>query len=341
LADQIAPHPERAGRPERKDDMTISSSRALTLTSAAVTAGAGLAVIAMTSASAGAAPAGRASAASLPAAALVAQLTRNRAVDASPDPTGRTIYFTTDGADGPGIFRVPAAGGPYKPVLPGGPLRGPSELAVSNDGRQLFVADRTAGRIFVVPVAGGLPHVLRGTPGSAPQGLELQTRAGRDYVVYTGRDARDGRPAVMRIGVGGASRPTVLWEGAPLSSPDGVAISKTGAIYVSDQAGDHGSGRVLRIDGTRVSTVASGVTLGHPGGIALTLDESKILVSSLNPTSRTAQVLILDTHSGSTTTFDSVIRANHDPGGLHRARSATRMGWADVSRSGRVYRVDP
>jgi DNA-binding beta-propeller fold protein YncE len=317
--------------------MTISSRTGVS--AAAATAALGLGLLTMTSASARSAPIARPAAATTPQVSLVAQLAGNSAIDASPDPTGQTIYFTTNGPGGAGIFRVPATGGTFQPVLLGGPLRGPAELAVSNDAKQLFVADRAAGRIFVVPSAGGAARVLRGTAGTAPEGLEMLTEAGRNYVVYTGRDPRDGKPAVMRISVAGASRPTILHEGAPLSAPDGVAVSKTGAVYVSDQAGSHG--RVLRLDSRGVTTVASGVTLGKPGGIALTLDESKLLISSLNPATRTAQVVILDTHTGATSTFDQVIGANHMAGGLHRARATASMGWADVSRSGRIYRIDP
>ena len=132
----------------------------------------------------------------------------------------------------------------------------------------------------------------------------------------------------------------MLLAGAPLRAPDGVAISKTGAIYVTDHSGASG-GRALRIDGTSVTTVADHILLGHPGGIALTLDESKLLISSLKRGAGTAQVLIVDTASGATSTFDDVIGANHHAGGLHRARAAVPFGWADVQRPGRVYRVEP
>jgi len=314
-------------------------SRGAAASAGAVTAAAGLALVMLTTASARPAAVARAAVADTLRATLVAQLAApEAAIDASPDPTGRVIYFTAAGRTGPGIFRVPAAGGAHQPVFVGVPLRGASELAVSNDARQLFVADHAAGRIFVVAVAGGTPHVLEGTTGTAPRGLELQDRAGGEYLIYTGKDPRNGRPAVLGISVRGAVRPTILLEGAVLHNPDGIAVSKSGAIYVSDQAGSRG--RVLRIDAGRVTTVKAGLTLGRPAGIALTLDQSKLLVSSVNPATRRAQVLIIDTRSGRTTTFDSVIGANRNPGGLHRARHAQSMAWADVSRAGRVYRID-
>jgi DNA-binding beta-propeller fold protein YncE len=304
---------------------------------AIATAAAGLALTTMTAASTRPLTAVRPAPA--PRVTLVARLAGRTALDASPDPAGKVVYFTSTGSFGPAIFRAPAAGGARRPVLVGAPLRGPSGLAVSNDGRRLFVADTRAGHILVVPLRGGRPHVLAGTAGSAPRGLEIQTRGARELVVFTGSDPRDGRPAVLRISARGASAPTVLLKGAPLRAPDGVAISKTGSIYVTDHGA--GGGRALRIAGGHVTTIAGAIRLGHPGGIALTLDESKLLISSLSRAAGTAQVLIVDTASGRTSTFDDVIGRNRHAGGLHRARAAGTMAWADVSRSGKVYRVEP
>lgn len=310
-----------------------------TLTRAAATAAAGLTLVCLTTASAQPAPAPSVATTTTPKATLVAQLSgRNTALDASPDPKGRVIYFTTSGSGGPGIYRVAIGGGAHRPVRVGAPLRGPAGIAVSNDATRLFVADTRAGHILVVRVRDGAAHVLAGTKGSAPRGLEIQTRDGRDFVVYTGRSRA--KPALLRISASGAARPTVLLAGAPLRAPDGVAISKTGAIYVTDHSGADG-GRALRIDAAGVTTVADHIRLGHPGGIALTRDESKLLISSLKRGAGTAQVLIVDTATGATSTFDDVIGANHHAGGLHRARAAVPFGWADVSRTGRVYRVEP
>ncbi|MEY2516439.1 MAG: hypothetical protein QOJ89_3797 [bacterium] len=309
--------------------MTLLSKATATLATAAT----GLAIVTMTTASAN--PAMVAAAAG-PKVALVAHLP-GEVLDASPDPAGKVIYFTAKDGGVPGIYRVPSHGGTRRAVLLGGPLRAPAGLAVSDDGKRLFVADRGAGHILVVPVAGGRPHVLRGSAGSSPRGLEIQTRAGREDIVYSGRIG--GLPALLRLSAGGADRPTVLVKGAPLRAPDGVAISKTGAIYVTDHGA--GGGRVLRVDGDVVTRIAGGVRLGHPAGIALTLDESMILVSSLNRATNTAQVLIVDSATGATSVFDEVIGTNHSAGGLHRARAAVPMGWADVQRPGRVYRVDP
>jgi DNA-binding beta-propeller fold protein YncE len=308
----------------------------MTIFTKAAASAAALALVSM--ATAAAQPVTRSSHSERPKVQLVSQLgARSTALDASPDPAGKVIYYTT-GGERPGIFRVPASGGAQRTVLTGRPLQRPEGLAVSNDGKRLFVADTRAGHILVVLVNGAKPHVLRGTAGSAPRGLEIQTRGGKELVVYTGK-AADGSPAVLRIAAGGAARPSVVLKGAPLSRPDGVAISRAGVIYVTDHAAV--GGRALRIDGSKVTTVAGAIRLGHPAGIALTLDETHLLISSLNKAKGTAQVVIVDLATGATSTFDDVIGANRSAGGLHRARAAVPMGWADVQRPGRIYRVDP
>src|SRR5215210_7938967 len=110
-------------------DMTIA-------TTLAATAAAGLTLVSLTTASAQ--PLVRRSSHSeRPKVQLVAQLgAHSTALDASPDPTGKVIYYTTGGQT-PGIFRVPVAGGAQTKVLSGGVLRRPAGLAVSNDGTRL------------------------------------------------------------------------------------------------------------------------------------------------------------------------------------------------------------
>jgi sugar lactone lactonase YvrE len=266
----------------------------------------------------------------------------NKPLDATPDPAGRTIYFSTDGPDGPGIFRVPAAGGKVRTVLRGRPLVHPAALAVSADARRLFVADRGAGRILVVGLDGSKATSLRATAGMHPRGIEVQLRGASQRLVFTGTDPSDGRPAVFAVGADGARKPTVLARGLPLRRPQAVAIARSGAIYVSDRgSGADGHGLVLKIFHGRVTQVASAIRLGEPAGIALTRDQSKLLVSSLDPAAGTAQVLLVSTTTHATSTFDDVIGMNTAAGGLHRGLDAKVMAWADTSRSGRVYRVEP
>ena len=134
----------------------------------------------------------------------------------------------------------------------------------------------------------------------------------------------------------------MLAKGAPLRRPQGVAIARDGTLYVSDRGlGRRLDGRLLKIADGRVRTVARSLRLGNPAGVALTSDGSTLLVSSLAPAAGTAQVLLVDTATLATSTFDDVIGANRSAGGLHRGLRTPVMAWADVQRPGRVYRVDP
>ena len=276
-------------------------------------------------------------------ATLVATVAGADALDAVPDPAGRTIFFTTDGPGGPAIMRVPSAGGAVRTVLAGAPLVDPTGLALSADGKRLFVADAGARRILVVSRDGRTVRSLAGSRGTRPRGLDVQLLpGGGQRLVFSGVDPADGAPAVLALGARGAKAPTVLAKGAPLRRPQGVAIAGDGAVYVSDRGlGRRLDGRVLELAGGQVTTVASGIRLGNPAGIALTRDGATLLVSSLAPVAGTAQVLLVDTATLATSTFDDVIGANRAAGGLHRGLRTSVMAWADVQRPGRVYRVDP
>lgn len=132
-----------------------------------------------------------------------------------------------------------------------------------------------------------------------------------------------------------------MLKGAPLRHPDAVAISRRGTIYVTDRgSGRARDGRVLRI-GRQVRQIASDIRLGDPAGLALTRDDSTLLVSSLHPARRSAQVLLVDTTTLATSVFNDTIGQNRSAGGLHRGLATDVMAWADVSRSGKVYRLDP
>src|SRR5262249_19440830 len=156
--------------------------------------------------------------------------------DATPDPDGKTVYFTARTADGPAVFRAAAGGGELTRLFAGDPLVSPFSIAISDDGTQLFIADAAAendteerGASFTLPVSGGAPQIVAGTAGPAPRGVEVMG----DAVYFSG--AKDGVPAVFKMAPSG--NPAPIASGDPLRDPSGIAISKSGRVYVLDSAG--------------------------------------------------------------------------------------------------------
>ena len=271
------------------------------------------------------------------------------AIDATLSPPGLDVYFTAGSARGPGVFSVPAAGGPVRTVATGDPFRAPVGIASETEGGRLFVADpeaagTTGGAVVVVPFNPAPRAVLPGTEGTRPRGLEVVREGAADVVYLAGRDPADGTAGVFRVPASGGPLTTVA-KGAPLVAPDAVTVTKAGDVYVSDRgpATDGSQGAVLRI---RRGTVEKIADLRAPvlAGITLTLDESTLLVSSLSR-SGTDQVLLVDLASGRTSTFAETIGENRDGGGLHRARDVDVFAWADLAagpdRASRVYVLRP
>ncbi|MFN7926040.1 MAG: hypothetical protein U0Q16_38435 [Bryobacteraceae bacterium] len=266
-----------------------------------------------------------------------------RPLDATPDPDGSAIYFTAIGPNGPGVFRVAAVGGPVTAIATGAPFVDPAGISISNDGRFLYVADSHAwagrgrlGQIFVLPVSGGAVQTLHGAEGRAPRGLEVTSD---DNVFFTGIDPATRRRGVYRVPVAGADAASVVFEGAPLVAPDGIAVSRNGTVYFTERGG--ASASVCKIERGAVSTVVEFIRAGDPAGIALSLDESALLVSTLQPYRNRAQVLLVDLATLEPRASTNGIGQNPSAGGLHRARNAAVFAWADTlgGGTGGVYRV--
>jgi len=267
---------------------------------------------------------------------VVARSGFQQPLDAAPRADGSTVHFTAKAGNAPAVFSVPAAGGAVVKLASGAPLVGQVGVAASGDGTHVFLADPGASRIFAVPSSGGPPVAVAGSDGWAPRGLDVVTGSGGDTIYFSGRDPTDKAPGVFTLPAGGGT-PAVVAKGAAFTSPDAVVVAATGgAVYVSDR-GNGSAGTVLRVSST-VSTVLDSVRLGDPGGLSLSKDGRALLVSSLDPVSGADQVLFVDLASGKTGMAKNVIGANHNSsGGLHRARGATGMAWADTQ--GTVYRV--
>jgi DNA-binding beta-propeller fold protein YncE len=254
--------------------------------------------------------------------------------DATPDPEGKVVYFTAMTADGPAVFRAAVAGGELTRLFVGEPLVTPFAIAISDDGSQLFVADAAAesetdekGAIFVMPASGGAPSVVAGTQGTAPRGLEAMG----DTVYFSG--TKDGAPTVFSMPLAGG--PTALASGDPLRDPSGLAVAKSGAVYVLDAtAGESGTASVLAIQGGKVDVILGDIRVGFPGGIALGANDATILVSALDDGTDRDVVHVVDLATRAVTPFTKTVDRFSDPAGLHRARRAPVFAWADSRAEG-------
>lgn len=264
-------------------------------------------------------------------------------LDATPDPEGALVYFVARTLSGEGaVFAVPSSGGPVESVQVGDPLVAPRGLVLSTDGRTLYVADPEAeagGAVFALPVDGGPASPVLGTRGMRPRALDLVQEGEGDVLYVAGLDAETQRAALWRLPLGPDGAPTPLLRGYPLALADGVVAASSGKIYVAGRSGQaERTDRVLEVNRGSARPLVRAIRLGSPAGIALSLDESQLLVSSL-AADGTSQVLILDLLSGSTSIFNEGIGANRASGGLHRAHRADYFAWADAGPPGRVYGV--
>ncbi len=270
-------------------------------------------------------------------------------LDATPDLTGTTIYFTATGPHGQGVFSVPSMGGAAKEVFTGHPYITPRAIAISSDGQYLYVTDPMADQIFVQAITGGSPTILHGSKGTSPQNLNVATVNGQQLIYFTGKDSASGQAAVLTLPITGNDTVSVIAKGSPLAAPDGVVVTQAGMIYVSDRSSTGTDvGQIVKIDGKTVTSLVNNIHLGNPAGIALSPDESILLVSALQTTNTHDQVLLIDLntlHIGSVT---KVVGQNiDDAGGLHASPGKKAMfAWADrrgkgIERNsgGAVYEV--
>lgn len=250
-------------------------------------------------------------------------------LDSTPDMNATNIYFTANGPHGPGVFRVATAGGAATEVYTGKPFVAPRGIAFSPDGQHLYVADPSAGtggQIFMLAPDGGSPTSVRGSIGTAPQNMDVVLQNGQQVIYFTGRDPSSGQAAVLKLAPLGDATPTVVAKGSPLVAPDGVAVTRSDIIYISDRSASGGDiGKVFKIDGGMVTALVDRVRTGNPAGIALTQDQSLLLVSALQLNSLSDQVLLVNLLTSQTGSVTKVIAENQSAGGLHSCPCAKQQ----------------
>ncbi len=271
--------------------------------------------------------------------------------DAVPDPEGKLVYFlATSPGEGSAVFRSATDGTGLTKLTAGAPLASPFGITISDDGQTLFIADTGAetdteegGMIFALNVAGGKPSAVPGTEGTRPRGIEV---AG-DQIYFSGTlstPAAKGKkatsvPAVFRTGIaGGIATPVV--SGLPLKDPSGIAVTAKGDLYVLDTSASASKrATVFLVKDGAATEFLTDVAVGYPGGIALSQDDSTLLVSGLDDTSARDVVFVANIASKEMTTFTKSIDKFSESAGLHRARRAGVFAWADghANKSGTVF----
>ena len=100
---------------------------------------------------------------------------------------------------------------------------------------------------------------------------------------------------------------------------------------------------VTMTSAARTISSAQGWGSSRLAGVALTLDESLLLVSALDVTFGTSQVLVINLATQEQGIVNKSIGVNHASGGLHRAHNRNFMAWCGVTAGGGgglVYRVE-
>lgn len=249
-------------------------------------------------------------------------------IDAVPAADGDAIYVL---ANHEGELAVLALdGGEVTPIATGlGPAR---SLDISSDGSFLVVAD---GGIEWIALDGARTRIP-GTDDHGARGVDLVRVGSVDLVYFTGVDRETGAAAIYSVDLAGGPIEVVA-TGFADAQLDALVRGKDGTFYASDLRG-----RIWRASPSGPpEPILSSIGLGDPAGIALTTDESTLLVSSVS-SSGTSQLALLDTRDLFVTIFSDVIGTNTDSGGLRRAESDDTFAWVGIATSGEglVYRID-
>ena len=273
-------------------------------------------------------------------------------LDATPSPDGKEVYFTARTAEGSGVFKTSASGGTITPLHVGDPISGPVGITVSSDNAMIFIADPGAsindedqGAIWMVPTGGGAPTLVSGTAGHGPRGITLLNEGGRDQLYFTGKTPAGNEPGVFKVSTAGGTVEGLV-KGAPFSDPNGLAVTKEGTIYVVDSAAEDltaGSARVIQVANNTATVFQEGLKVGFPAGIALSQDESVVLISAVDPAKSTDLVVKVNLATKELSTFSTGIDAFEEAAGLHRAANAEVYAWCDSSAngSGTVFVLTP
>jgi hypothetical protein len=249
-----------------------------------------------------------------------------------------------------GVWLQPAQGGAPSVLYAGDKLVNPFDIDASLDGKTLYVADVAGGAegrgaILSLAASGGEPTEV--VSGWAPRGV---TVASDDRVYFSGIDDTTGESGVFLLAGAAVSR---VFAGAPLVDPSGIAVLKDGGALVSDTRLFDGlsdgttitnaseAGVVLIKDG-QASIFATGFVTGYPAGIALTVDDTALIISGQGP-DHSDTVYIVDVANPKappTVVTDTFSAFQDSSAGLKRAHDSNTFIWASLAANGgTIYEI--
>jgi len=227
-------------------------------------------------------------------------------------------------------------------------LVSPIDIDVSLDLRTLYVADFAGGKsglgaIAIAPVLGG--SISFAAEGFSPRGVSVGPQG---EVFFSGIDPSSGQPGVFVLEDGSVR---LLFAGAPLVDPSGIAVFADGRVLVADTRAFDAAGAplaneasILLIQDGQASPFASGFAAGFPAGIALSEDEATLLVSA-ESADRHDTLLLFDasdpraTPRAVTASFSAL---QNSAGGLKRAHGKNEFSFVSVAANGggTVFRIE-
>ena len=135
-------------------------------------------------------------------------------------------------------------------------------------------------------------------------------------------------------------------SGEPFVDPAGVAVASDGTVSVIDALASRdarGQASLIRVREGEAERIVEGLGVGFPAGVATTLDASTVLVSGLDPVSRTDRVFLVNAMSGAlAAVIEEPFASFSEPAGLHRAHDTNTFAWADSQANGEgtVYTLE-
>lgn len=242
--------------------------------------------------------------------------------DATPSPDGCTVYFTAVDPKtlGGAVFSVAKDGTGLKRLDTGNLLVAPVGVAVSTDGKTIFVADAgfgaaDTGAIVSLSSSGGMPTAT--STGNAPHSIAVAKEGTADQIYFAGTGATG--ESVFKVAASGGNAAAVV--GVP-GGLGGVAPQSAGGFLFVTAT----SGALSSSTGGAPTLVVGNLDVGLPGGVAVSSDGTAALVATK---SGGVSGLLRVVLASKATTFTAVGSGLVEPGGVHRAHGVEVYAFAD------------